>query len=281
MNTLTIADPPQYPHITPIENDAYHTGPGISKTGLWMIWSRSPAHYQFGVREEKPHFTLGSAAHTAILEPDKLEFRYQKGPADRRGNKWADAVEYGNTLGLETLTAGDYDIALRMRDSAGQNAICRALMKGAVFEQAAYWRDEETGVLCRCKPDVYNPGMNVIADIKTTTNGAPDAFSKDVGNFGYHMQDAMYSEGWGIANRREVDGFVFVCVEKAEPFLVTAYEIDAPGKREGHAIYRAALTKYAECLAANHWPGYCDAVQTVGLRRWDYRLTTADPAAEI
>lgn len=56
-----------------IPNDQYHSGPGISKSGLDLI-NRSPMHYQFATsaandNEPTPAQAIGTAFHALLLEP--------------------------------------------------------------------------------------------------------------------------------------------------------------------------------------------------------------------
>lgn len=257
---------------TQITNEAYHASPGISKSGIWTIWTKTPAHYKYGEKPISPAFGLGSAAHAAILEPDVLEAKFYRGPDDRRGNKWSDAQEHCEANALELLTSTEYDTALRVRDSAARIPIVRALADQAVIEHAGFWTDSDTGTACRCKPDIYSPSLYVIADIKTAISGSPQAFAKAVDNYGYHVQDSMYSDGWQKAGGGEVLGFVFIAIEKTAPYLVSVFELDDEAKREGYAIYRAALTRYAECEQSGVWPGYAPDVQRVGLPKWAQRV---------
>ena len=118
---------PVNPNIKPgiyqgIPNESYHAGPGISKSGLWTIHTKSPAHYKFGVRKETNAFDFGEACHLAILEPNDFEKRVIRGPEDRRGNKWKDQLEACALDGKLLLTAGDFDGVLAIRDAVHANS---------------------------------------------------------------------------------------------------------------------------------------------------------------
>jgi exodeoxyribonuclease VIII len=271
------------PGIHSLTNEDYHAAPGISKTGLWAIYTKTPAHYRFGERKTSTFFDLGSAAHTAVLEPETLDSRVAKGPADRRGNKWTDAVNAAEHHGQTLLTAGDHDKVLRIRDSADKNATLRALRPGLLVEQSGFAIDPKTGVLCRCRPDGYQPSSGIILDLKTATDGGREAFGKAVANYGYHVQDAFYSDAYTWAmnadraedGRRNVWGFVFVVVETTAPYVTSTYELDPSAVDEGRAIYRAALARYAECARTDVWPAYPDEPEPLKLPRWAHKLTPA------
>lgn len=264
-------------------NEEYHASEGVSKSGLWTIHTKTPFHYRFVTRKKSNAFDLGSAAHCAILEPELFEEKFYRGPDDRRGNKWKDAEAFCEHHSFELLTSGDYDKALALRESA---ALCSQLQliladPDGVTETSAYARDAETGVTVRCRPDRYSPRHKLIMDLKTAADASPKAFGKAVENFGYHVQDPLYSEVWSAAGGGDVDGFFFVVVEKSDPPMIACYELDASSVREGHAIYRKALRQYAQCEKSGEWPGYTEDVQRIGISRFAYKLTPPPESDEI
>jgi hypothetical protein len=125
-----------------MSNEAYHATSAISKSGLWTLHTKSPAHYKFGESKSSATFDLGTAAHTAILEPEKLGSSILRGPEDRRGNKWKEQQEMAAMGNFLLLTAGDYDAVLRIRDAAHKNPLVRKLTAGAQVERSAFWMDE-------------------------------------------------------------------------------------------------------------------------------------------
>lgn len=258
-----------------ITNEAYHSGPGISKSGLWTIWQQTPAHFIGAERKSTKAKDFGSAAHTAILEPEIFEKAYTVAPeGNKNSNVYKDAAAYLLNQGFTLLNRDEYEAILRIRDCAERHPIVRKLRQDAAVEQSAYWIDEETGELCRVRPDVYSRKNRLIGDIKTSKSAAHDSFARDVANYGYHVQEPFYSDGWQLAGGGDVDGFAFVVVEKEPPYLFAVYELDPDSVEEGRQIYRTALKIYAECRKTNHWPGYADKVQELRLPKWAFRFVT-------
>lgn len=264
-----------------IDDDAYHSGSGISKSGLWTIHTKSPAHYRFAPSKDSTAFAIGKAAHIAILEPETFEARVMKGPPDRRGNNWKDAVAEATNTNRLLLTSGDYDTGLLMRDAVHADARINAIITGsaAQVEHSGFWTDPETGVLCKCRPDLYRPDLGIMLDLKSTTDAHPDAFARSVINYGYHTQEAWYSDGYRALDQ-QIDGFVFLAVEKTDPFIAGLYELPPSIVAEGQAIARKAVTKYAECAAADRWPGYSDGITELSFKRWSYTETAAPQGEE-
>lgn len=264
-----------------ISSAEYHAGAGISKSGLWSISTKSPAHYKFEERKDSVAFDFGEAAHLAILEPEQFEAKVLRGPEDRRGNKWKDYVEAAAINGMLLLTAGDYDDVLALRDAIHADAWLNGIITGGspMVEASGYWTDPATGLMCRCRPDLYREDLGVILDVKSTQSAHPDAFARSVINYGYHAQEAFYTDGWNALGK-PVNGFVFLTFEKKTPYAKAVYELPPSIVDEGRAIMAQAMQTYAECSATGNWPGYSDGVQELSFKRWSYRLTQAPDALE-
>lgn len=280
-----------------LSNEAYHSGPGISKSGLWTIYTKTPAHYRFEERPERTpaHLDLGTATHLALLEPETFETRVARGPADRRGNKWADAVTFSVNNGYVLLTAGDYEKCLRIRDAGERCDVLRQVRQGAIIEASGYATCPVTGVLRRVRPDAFNPNLGIMLDLKSAREGGPRGFQRATAEYGYHMQEAWNTDTLKLAYEAEVatnhagkaawappiDGFVFVVIESAAPFLVSTYELKPGAVEEGRKAYQVALTKYATCLERERlgmplthaWPGYPPEPEPLDIPRWAYKLT--------
>lgn len=258
------------PGIHNISNEQYHGGEGISKTGLWTLYSQTPAHFIGADRKNTKAKTFGAAAHMAVLEPHLLERTYGRLPNGHNGTTVAGkaATQAVKEAGLIPLKADEYDATLKIRDLLHADPLVQRLINGAVYEQSAYWIDEETGELCRCRPDIYNPALRMMADVKTTRDASAYRFAKDIEDYGYHVQDPFYSDGWTAAGGGDVDAFVFITIESEAPHLFQIYELSELDKQQGRDIYRQALRRYADCKRQGVWPGYAGGVQEISRPRW-------------
>ncbi len=258
-------------------NEQYHASDPVSKSGLWTLYTKTPYHYRFTRGRHTPAPDIGTATHTAILEPELFEKTVMRGPEDRRGNKWKEAKDEAVAKSMILLTDGDYAKVDVMREVAAMSAHLQALLRGEkLVEQSAYAEDEEHGVLVKCRPDLFNKTLGIIGDLKTAVSASSEDFSKAVGQRGYAMQEALYTDVFSRASGLSVDGFVFIVIEKPtdeNPPIVKCYELDAAAVNEGYAQYRKALAMYAECHKIDTWPAYGDGIDTISLRRWDYRET--------
>lgn len=264
-----------------IPNESYHAGPGISKSGLWTIHAQSPAHYKYGQRKETKAFDFGEACHLAILEPESFETKVVRGPEDRRGNKWKDAVEACALDGKLLLTSGDYDEVLAIRDVIHADSWINSIITGGKpeIEASGYFIDPVTGELCRVRPDFYRKDLKLILDVKSAESAHPDAFARSVVNFGYHVQEPFYSDGWTILGQ-PVEAFAFLVFEKKAPYAKAVYELPPSIVEEGRAIMRKAMDTYHECRKADQWNGYGEGVQELSFKRWAYQHIEAPSALD-
>lgn len=257
--------------------ESYLARRAVSKSSLWTLHTRSPAHARVE-KEESNAMKMGTAVHCAVLEPDVFEERFVRGPDDRRGNKWKEALD---EHGARLLTSGDYDDALAVRDVLMRDPVIRRLTgAGVVREASAFWTDEETGLECRIRPDAYDPKRALMADLKMTTDARGEKWRQRVEDFGYHLQEPWYSDGWPLAGGGEVAAFCFIVVEDKPPFEFNIFELEPAAAEEGRAIGRAALRRWAECRSTDRWPGYERGVKALDLRPWAYQLTERPLAAE-
>lgn len=255
-------------------NEIYHKNPAWSKSKLWRYSTLTPYRAEFGKVEEKDYFLFGNAGHIAVLEPERLEASIFKATATRRGtNEWkADQAEAGARM---LLKAEDYDLIMIMRDLADEHPLIRQLRKGTpIIERSCYAIDPETGAEIKCRPDLYSPDLKIIMDLKFLANIEDDAWSRDLGAYGYNMQDAAYRHVWNLGSGYEAEAFVFACISKTEPPEIVVREIEPIDVEEGMARYREALAIAEKCRREQHWPGKpLDVVRGIKMRDAHRRFT--------
>jgi len=258
---------------------SYHqTAPGVSKSGLDRVRVNLR---RLLVREEEaaPHLDLGGAVNDALLHPDTFAERYVRGPEDRRGNRWKEAAEAAAMAGVTVLVQRDYDLAVAMRDALLLHPHLGPLLEaGAEREPSYFWEDPETGLLCRCRPDV-DLASDVLLDVKTAADASWEPFRSAVFRHRYHVQNAFYSEGRKVV-RGDCRGMVFVVVDKEDPRPenVALYQLDDELYERGWRAAREDLRRLAEFLdrerqMPGQWTGYPLEVQLITFRR--------DTAAEL
>lgn len=248
--------------------EVYHGADGVSNSKL-KVYRECPAKYQArfltGELEatESRAFDLGKAAHGLILEPEKFHAEFVRQPDDikvRRGKVW-DAFKEKHADKV-VIAGADWEACQRIRSSVERSHFGAKLLNGGKAEVSYFKRDEETGLVIKCRADYVLEQL--LVDVKTAVSAHPDEFARKAKALGYHLQAAMYSDITGI------EDFAFLAVEKEPPYVVTApimFEPDA--LRLGYLQYRDALRSLAESLQFNHFPGYTTQPVFVGLKPWE------------
>lgn len=261
-------------------NEAYHADiTRIGKSGLDLI-SRSPAHYWARYldpnreREEPtPALILGTAVHSAILEPNDFEARYRTLPEINKRTTAGKAefealMEHAKANKLVFLSQYDLDKCRRMRDAVHKHPAAQLLLAKGVAEQTLMWTDEETGAKCKARPDWLSEDTGYIVDVKTTEDASPVGFAKSVYNYRYHVQAPWYLDGHLNSIGHAAEGFAFIAVEKTPPYAVSVYYVTPDVYVLGKKTYLRDLKTYMECLRNNNWPGYSQDFQALQLPAW-------------
>ena len=251
------------PGIHTISNDAYHQGPGISRSAL-MEFKRSPYHYWY--KYLNPYYVedsatpaqiFGNALHTFILEPKEFEKQFfTLAKFDKRTKAGAERwKQIQAEQGIKTfLKEEQYQELQQMAESLKKNKLALQLIENAQIEQSLFWTDPDTGILCKCRPDILRPTL--VADLKTACDGSAWAFSKAIYDYGYHIQAAMIQEALRAIKKIEVTSFWFIVIEKSAPYVVSTYKLDAASLEKGQEDFKALLQHYKSCLETNDWPAY-------------------------
>jgi hypothetical protein len=269
------------PGVYTMTADEYHADPvaggSLSSTGARRLLPPScPAKFRWEQDHGAPpkrHFDLGHAAHQLVLGDagaeivviDADSYRTKAAQADRD-----DAYE----AGAIPLLPAEHDQVKAMAASVLAHPIASRLFnpQRGRPEVALIWRDHSTGIWRRARfdwlPDA-GPGRLIIPDLKTCASADPDALSKAVAQHGYHQQSAWYRDGAiALGLGGEDTAFVFVCVEKTPPYVVTVIELDHVAMRIGAARNRRALSIYEHCSTTGHWPPYSEDIEQISLPVW-------------
>ncbi|HCF99590.1 MAG TPA: recE [Chloroflexi bacterium] len=246
-----------------IKNADYHADEALGSTSLKTLATRTPAHYQHDKTHPKfsDAFTLGTAAHSVILEGDPSGIVVVD--ADNwltRSAKEAKSAALGS--GLQPLLTKEWAQVLAMNDAVMAHPLARAAFTDHRAEESIFW--EEDGLMLKCRPDAWKPG--VLVDLKTARDANPNEFGKTAHEFGYHQSAAHYIDGVKAATGEELP-FHFVLVEKTAPYLVSVVELDIEAVNIGRQLNDRAKRIYRECVEMNTWPGYPTA-DLISLPMW-------------
>lgn len=224
-------------------------------------------------REETRALRVGTLIHCALLEPEQLAARYVVQPdfGDLR-TKVAKATreEWRSTVPetAEIVDADEHALALRVADAARAHPAVRDLLRGGRAEEVVEWHDDATGLRCKGRLDYIAPRW--LCDLKSTRAETLGELAREIAGRLYHGQIAFYLDG-AIAARK-LDALssqaFLIALQTVEPFDVIPVRIQVADLERGRALYRSLLRKYAECRAAEWWPGLAPGVVDLSLPEW-------------
>lgn len=283
--------PPSWPCVLPdLPAATYHRHPAVSKHGL-DDFRRAAALFRWkrdNPRETtSPALRFGSLYHTVLLEPETFSDLYAIVPLDapRRPSaaqlnakkpslETLEAIHWwdnfnASTAGKEIVDAEHINQAFAMREAVMRHPAARAaLTEHALHTEASlFWRDPETGVECRGRPDrIRTDGL--IVDPKTCQDASPEAFQRAAWNYGYYRQAAFYLDAWQLITGEKPPAFIFIAQESEPPFLTAVYVASPQMVELGRAEIREDLRRFAECLSSDTWPGLPDKPQELTVPAW-------------
>lgn len=262
--------------ITDLSNESYHARPEISSSDVKMVAAKSLAHWKHKVWKSSTAFALGSAVHALVLEPEKnLVLR---GPEDRRGNKWKEAQLAADLDGQILLTESDFDLAQDIAKPIIAHPVVAQWLADPTFvaEASFFAKDPATGVDIKCRPDGFLPGSGIVFDIKTTRDASPEGFPRELRNYGYDLQAAFYLRCLR-ASGHNATTFVFVCVEKENPYAVGLHALTDAYLSAADQRVTATLQKISNAQALDDFTTGWPLINHIDLPRWQ----TDDPEADV
>lgn len=280
------------PAIIKIPPEEYHPGDFIKNGGARplitlscsqasTLLNKSPAHCREGhaqlnpdyEEQQKDVFDLGSAAHNMALRQDF--WREEIDIIDARDWKTKKAKE----AKAESRAAGRYPIlvaqygaleAMVLKLEAHPQA-GRAFTQGQP-EMTLVWRDEQSGVVCRARPD-WTPDdqkFDPWPDYKTTQEGKPGVWDRRYClDHGGILRAAWYHEAIRQCCGVERPVQYYVVQEVSAPYVVTVRVVPLPIIDLGRRMMRRALTEFARCLKSDDWPGY-DFLTDLSCPQWAF-----------
>lgn len=255
--------------------DDYHRGdicdgPSVSSSSLRTLWDKSPAHYwdqsplnpNREERVETEAFTLGRAAHHLICgEPYFTKLFVVRPDRAPDGRDWS-----GNNLsckawlkqaqrdGKTVLKPDHVEIIKGMALSLSNNHLVQAGILNGLIERSMFWKDPETGVWLKARPDALPSDSGDYADLKTTQSVFYRDLQSTVGDYGYHQQGALVLDG-AKALGLPVSSFSLVWIEKKRPYCARVQTLKDEDLARGGKQNRVALRTFHTCFINKTWPG--------------------------
>lgn len=229
----------------------------------WFSHPRLNPNYE---EDEDAKFDLGTAAHAALLENDASKIavidpkdypsKTNTIPDGWTNNAIRAARDAARAAGKTPLLKHHYDDVTAMV-SVAQDFIAHseisALWANAESERTVVWR--EGVVWMRSRLDRITTDFRVVLDYKSTTDAAPEVFSRQIVRMGYHIQDSFYrraARSLGATNPR----FVFLAQAATPPYECSLHACDPALQEIADAEVERAIGIWTECITKDNWPSH-------------------------
>jgi hypothetical protein len=269
---------------TDISIEDYHANKTHVSSTVVKYAKESLKHYDWYrngklPQAEKSHFAFGNAFELALLAQNE----YKEKVAIRPEGDWiAECMkiqEYSNVRNTKKYKelADEFDMRNRgkyfisetgsesfetiqeMLSSCYQDKVIQGLISNTEYQLSLFWTDEQSGVRMKTRPDICKRKKNVIVNLKTTLDGSPEAFSKDINKYDYALQACIESRGCVASGiMPTVDNYFWLVVEKVAPFNATIYEFTQSDLNACMDNLDFLLNKIARAEKQNLWPGYSE-----------------------
>ncbi|WP_180558384.1 PD-(D/E)XK nuclease-like domain-containing protein [Arsenophonus endosymbiont of Apis mellifera] len=185
-----------------LSNSTYHAANGYSSTQIRLV-QREQTIAVLDWEKDSPYkeirhgaFLIGTAVHTAILEPERFAEQYTCSPELNLRTKdgkqeLAEFEAQAIANNQISLKKDEFEQVEMMRDSALAYPMVEELLENGEPELSIFYRTEK-GTLLKIRPDLLGiySDKPFLLDVKTTDNF--QGFGKSVDEFGYHIQAEFY-----------------------------------------------------------------------------------------
>lgn len=260
-------------------------GPSLSAGDIVTLASQCPAKYwvrsclnpQRIAGERTRALDLGIAYNAMLLEGG-LEARAVVAPYDdfraKEARDWRDEQE---RAGRVVLKASEHETLIAMKRAFEANPVTARALKGGTPEQSYVYKDAETGVWLKVRPDlVPDDPLSFVKDLKTALSIAPGPFGAQAWKLGYHIKAALFLDAVEQLRGERRPGVALAAQEKDPPYLSGLLLVPPEAIEKGRAEARRAIRLFAECWERKTWPGYYDDVAYLEVPRW----AMSDPERE-
>ncbi len=251
-----------------LDESTYHGDPdSLSHSGAKLLLNTSPKRFQFHLANPKPPsdaMLLGSATHSIVLGAGAEVVVFDA--ASWRGKEAAAFKEQALVAGQIPLLADDKKRVDDMAEELAQHDLAQALLADGLPECSLFGEDPETGVMRRARLDLLG---DIGIDYKTARDSGPREWKRSIANFGYHQQDAWYSDLCAHLDR-PLRGFVFIVQSSEAPYEVNTYQVVGRAVARGRELNQRALQIYRDCTEAGVWPAATTDITPIDLPNWAY-----------
>lgn len=240
--------------------------PSLSNSGIGILLNQSPLH--FAAQHPRLNGGVDACQANAAMHRGSVVHRLALGAgkdyviidaADYRKNDTKEQRAEAEASGLVPILKHQFEEAQEQAKVVRQHL--DDLLQGEEFlpEVVVIWQIEtKHGLIwCRAMLDAWCPSLNMIVDLKATTDASMKAVTRRMSQGGYDTQAAWYTKGAEhvLAKPGEIRFTTLFC-ENDAPNASQAVEIDEAWRSSSWELCEEGAEIFAACMKARQWPGY-------------------------
>jgi len=249
-----------------MSDEDYHNDPALGSSGLKTLLC-NPQKFWYESRALNPKYEgldtkackNGRAIHTLLFQETLFDAQFTI-----KEGKESSTME-------GVLGEGEYDSMVKSVDVIRNHPRFSRLIIGGKAEISIFWRDKETGVMCKVRFDYLTQGSDAWGiDYKSTNADIWDvrSVSRTITKYGYDISASMYLEGMQKAGLGDHSTFMLLFQQKKPPYIPRTLLLDKeildtsyPCFRKGLELYKYNIEKYG----TTKWASGIDDVECVTL----------------
>lgn len=250
-------------HEIDMSESDYHSDPSLSHSRIeTFIQSPRLFHARYVGKTigdtETPARRLGKMLHCAVFEPGRWVREYAAAPKfDKRTNAgkadWARwQADHPDVTAVDPFDKAQVD---GMAAALAANPHSRRMLvelEGKA-ELSLMWKDDASGLACRCRLDRLLVGLSSIVDLKSARFVTPDDLKRQAYGYGYHRKAAFYTEAHRQVYGENPEAFWFCSVHSAAPYEVCVWQWGAAAEAVGWSECRNAMDSIARAYDSGDW----------------------------
>lgn len=275
---------------------AYHEREAVSASFLWDgikpggCWAKAWHHSIFNpdwrevrarsdAKRNQGNLDFGVAFHAFVLEPELFDDKTRIITGDDwRSRKAQDLRREAYEAGKAPILERDLDVIISMDKSLKASPAGQYFTQLGDREISYTWSHD--GVECKARADLIIP--EAIIDLKSAEDASEEGFKRAMARDGHHLRAAWYSNGLVLAEGGDPWDYIFIVVEKSDPYLVGVYQCDDRAMEWARRLIHKALSEIKLARETNVWPGYAQGSSKISLPSFvEYNYADLEAIGEL
>jgi hypothetical protein len=229
-----------------LSNEEYHAVDGLSSTQFdLMRKSMAAFKYRKEFKKESVAFDEGNLIHDAILLPHLVEQNYLESPTKGGDTEAAKRLKRDNP---DKIVVGQGMIEQAKELARKVDLIYGDFIRPAHKEVSFFHDDKDTGLMFKCRPDIYDKDRGFILDIKSSKANNHREFLRVLEDYDYDLSAAWYFDTLKLCGY-PVEIVGWIVVPKEAPNCPFGFYMTEELLEKGRSKYQKLIAEWMGYLA--------------------------------